>query len=383
LLTINTQKLSDVIEIAFQSSLEREEDRFHHFSLIILPPQKGDEINQLYVFDRWQDLIKLPKIASSTENTNQKFCVWFSSEGKPQIWAFGNIISDYLCLKISTFSAGQIIVQIPYIFYSSTTHFVVSLLRTGFINKTSIFNDIFSQSNEFNVLANFFDNLKGKISLNKFDGDILTRQFYRILNDTGCFEKIANKMRQHSHGGTLLVIPDTNNSENSFQQPMSFRAKTTYRELRKNIQKETDNLVERVKQKQKPSLLLDASQRISFDEKIKLLDLIGQLTSVDGATVITRDFDVIAFGVKIKPIKPNDKPDKIIVLEPFEDSKEEYKELFELGGTRHQSAAQFVYDQKNNSFAIVASQDGRISVMYWDIEREKVRIIKHAEFLFV
>jgi hypothetical protein len=36
----------------------------------------------------------------------------------------------------------------------------------------------------------------------------------------------------------------------------------------------------------------------------------------------------------------------------------------ELGGTRHQSAAQFVQDQ-HDAVALVASQDGRFTVFVW------------------
>ena len=53
--------------------------------------------------------------------------------------------------------------------------------------------------------------------------------------------------------------------------------------------------------------------------------------------------------------------------------------LAELGGTRHQSAAQFVFDQKD-AIAIVASQDGRLSVLVWDRSEGKVAVIRPVEF---
>ncbi len=36
----------------------------------------------------------------------------------------------------------------------------------------------------------------------------------------------------------------------------------------------------------------------------------------------------------------------------------------ELGGTRHLSAAQFVHDQRD-AIALVASQDGRFTILEW------------------
>jgi tRNA(Arg) A34 adenosine deaminase TadA len=49
---------------------------------------------------------------------------------------------------------------------------------------------------------------------------------------------------------------------------------------------------------------------------------------------------------------------------------------------RHQSAAQFIFDQKD-VYAIVASQDGKVSLMYWNKKTENVRVIQHAEYLFL
>ena len=50
---------------------------------------------------------------------------------------------------------------------------------------------------------------------------------------------------------------------------------------------------------------------------------------------------------------------------------------------RHLSAAQFVFDQKDiGAFAIVASQDGIISIMFWEEERKSVVVIRNAQYLF-
>jgi hypothetical protein len=108
--------------------------------------------------------------------------------------------------------------------------------------------------------------------------------------------------------------------------------------------------------------------------------LIAQATAVDGATVITKDFSLITLGAKIEKSSP-DVPDTVLVSEPFEDSrKPKSRPLSDLGGTRHQSAAQFVFDQ-HKAFAIVASQDGRISLANWDTKEEKVSVLQHAEYL--
>lgn len=108
----------------------------------------------------------------------------------------------------------------------------------------------------------------------------------------------------------------------------------------------------------------------------KSLKVISNLTAIDGATVINSNFDILAFGVKIEA---QTKPEKVLILSPFEENENKEIKLSDLGGTRHQSAAQFVYEQKT-SIAFVVSQDGKISVMKWDNERDKVCVIRPAEF---
>ena len=56
--------------------------------------------------------------------------------------------------------------------------------------------------------------------------------------------------------------------------------------------------------------------------------------------------------------------------------------LSELGGTRHQSVAQFVFDY-NDAIAIVASQDRRLSVPGRDRTVGKVAVIRPAEFVIM
>ncbi|MGI8788169.1 MAG: hypothetical protein ACR2HG_10455 [Pyrinomonadaceae bacterium] len=50
---------------------------------------------------------------------------------------------------------------------------------------------------------------------------------------------------------------------------------------------------------------------------------------------------------------------------------------------RHQSTAQFVFDQRErNAFAIVASEDGKVSIIYWDKIKKITVVLRHVEYLF-
>jgi hypothetical protein len=91
------------------------------------------------------------------------------------------------------------------------------------------------------------------------------------------------------------------------------------------------------------------------------VDNIGGLTAVDGATVISRDFNVFTFGAKISRKNNSDVLANIQYIEPVIGGEAKEKYAGEVGGTRHLSAAQFIYDQRD-AMAMVASQDGYFTI---------------------
>ena len=96
----------------------------------------------------------------------------------------------------------------------------------------------------------------------------------------------------------------------------------------------------------------------------RAVDGVAGLTAVDGATVITDQYEVLAFGAKIVRRRGSSQVTEVIMTEPIEGDRAEVVEPAQLGGTRHLSAAQFVRDQ-HDAVALVASQDGRFTVFAW------------------
>jgi hypothetical protein len=188
--------------------------------------------------------------------------------------------------------------------------------------------------------------------------DFISAELYRV-------GRIANIMRSHRHGGTLLVVPNDTSSVKSvdFQK----LAAHSYEKTKIALKSWVD--------------IRDQYTYEAFEIARRPLQLIGQLTAVDGATVITRDFTVLGFGVKIKT-KANKL--RVLVLEPFEGSEKIECDISDLGGTRHQSAARFVAQHKD-SIAIVASQDGMLSIFEWmpnEGEEGMVAVTRPAELIF-
>jgi hypothetical protein len=118
----------------------------------------------------------------------------------------------------------------------------------------------------------------------------------------------------------------------------------------------------------------EASERIRRLWQESLLDAveaIAGLTAVDGATVISDQYELLAFGVKIARREGGAQVEQVVVTEPIIGGGASVVHPVQLGGTRHLSAAQFVQDQRG-AVALVASQDGRFTVFAWSPCEEMV-----------
>jgi hypothetical protein len=101
------------------------------------------------------------------------------------------------------------------------------------------------------------------------------------------------------------------------------------------------------------------------------VDAIAGLTAVDGATVITDRYELLAFGAKITRRRGAPPVEHVTVTEPIKGGVPAVWTSSQLGGTRHLSAAQFVHDQRD-AIALVASQDRRFTVFAWSPCEETV-----------
>jgi hypothetical protein len=104
--------------------------------------------------------------------------------------------------------------------------------------------------------------------------------------------------------------------------------------------------------------------RVWQDALNRAVETIAGLTAVDGATIITDRYELVAFGAKITRREGSTRVESVTVTEPIEGAVSEIMNPSELGGTRHLSAAQFVHDQQD-SVALVASQDGHFTIFAW------------------
>jgi hypothetical protein len=161
--------------------------------------------------------------------------------------------------------------------------------------------------------------------------------------------ELAVSMRAHRRGGSLLVVPAGNERwKESILQPVTYPVVPPYAELADLMREDSEARPERRWQ--------DALDRS--------IEAVAGLTAVDGATIVTDVYELLAFGAKIGRRHGGARVQEVIVTEPIQGSVAATVHPAELGGTRHLSAAQFVLDQ-HDSLALVASQDGRFTIFSW------------------
>jgi hypothetical protein len=168
--------------------------------------------------------------------------------------------------------------------------------------------------------------------------------------------QLAASMRDHGHGGSLLVVPTGSETwRQSIVHPILYSVTPPFSALNELMRQEVTEANEN---------LLTAAVR-------RAVDTVAGLTAVDGATIINDQYQVLAFGGKIRRPAGSAPVEQMVATEPIVGDRPVVVQPAQTGGTRHLSAAQFIQDQRE-SLALVASQDGRFTVFAWSPCEEMV-----------
>jgi hypothetical protein len=166
--------------------------------------------------------------------------------------------------------------------------------------------------------------------------------------DVNVLVQLAVSMRTHGRGGLLLIVPASEGDwRESIVQPVGYRLEPPFVELAELMRADEDG------------------RDPAWHEAVaRAVDSIAGVTAVDGATIITRDYELVAFGAKVARRRGGTPVTQVTLTEPIEDGEAVAGDPAQLGGTRHLAGAQFVFDQRSAT-ALVASQDGRFTVVAW------------------
>ncbi len=319
--------IETVIDVAFWASLKKEEGYSTRISIAILPPEQTD--NPL-LFENILPLTSdmLTKLSPGVERPGVHLGVWYEGE-KIFVWGATMKIPN-LCFVLDVPEPGLL---------------VIKHRRIEGFGKLS------------NVAVLVGDQIKmvDEATANVPDCPSLVESLLRINsatsleNSVNVLLQLAVSMRAHKRGGTLLVVPSVNDQwRKSIRHPIHYSVSPFFSGLSKLVrfEKEEKNLL---------------NWQNALNREI---NIVAGLTAIDGATIMTDDYRLIAFGTKIKRMDGSPSVEKILFTEPVVGGPAIVMRPEQTGGTRHLSAAQFIYDQKEG-MALVASQDGHFTLYSW------------------
>jgi hypothetical protein len=335
-----------IIDAAFWSSLQRHEGYFPKISLAFLSPEQAGEP---LIFEQSLALApaSLTKLAPAVERPGIHLGVWRNGDGL-EVWGTTRELPRF-CFVLEVVEPGVLVVK-----YRRSKDSV------KFVNVMALSGDQIKEIDEEGtkltdcpmLLASLLS--FGLLAAQEKDDDVST------------LIQLAASMRAHGRGGSLLVVPHGSEAwRETIVSPVSYSVKPPFSELAALVGQS---------QEEKSSQL--------WREKVQdSVEAIAGLTAVDGATVISERYELLAFGAKIKRRSGAAQVEQVIVTEPIVGAEAPIVSPGQLGGTRHLSAAQFVQDQPG-AIALVASQDGRFTVFAWSPCEDMVHAHRIETLLF-
>lgn len=316
-----------ILDAAFWSSLRKEEGHSPKISIAFLPPEQA---GKPLLFNQKLPLNPnvLTKLAPGVERGGIHIGVWHDGYNL-HIWGTTLNIPNY-CFVVDVSEPALLVIKHRRI-YGFGKYTNVAVLKG---DQIKIVEDKSVASPDCpSMLMSLLD---------------LTAHSY--WNDSAnILIQLAVSMRAHGRGGALLVVPqDTKEWECSVIQPISYALNPSFKGLADLVHKDRP----------------DASEIFWQSALKREVDHLAGLTAIDGVTIITDQYQLLAFGAKTGRSNSSGHIQELSFSEPINGGDAVVVHPAKIGGTRHLSAAQFVFDQRNAQ-ALVASQDGHFTVYNW------------------
>ncbi|MBD0370218.1 MAG: hypothetical protein ICV60_05235 [Pyrinomonadaceae bacterium] len=328
------QAIEAIIDAAFWASLRREEGYSPKISLSFLPPEQAGEAMR---FERVLPLTPsaLTRLAPAVERPGIHLGVW-NDAGGLYVWGTTLTIPRF-CFVLEVIEPGLLVVK--YRRGEEQGKFVNVVVLKGDQIKV-----VDEQGTSLPDCPALLTSLLGFGSPDSGDGSV------------NVLVQLAASMRSHGRGGSLLIVPHGSSAwRESIVQPVLYSVEPPFMEL--------------------AALMMPGAgkenRRMWQEALIDAVEAVAGTTAVDGATVISDRYELLAFGAKIRERAGGKEVETVIVTEPVIGDVATTLHPLQLGGTRHLSAAQFVQNQPD-SMALVASQDGRFTVFAWSPCEDKV-----------
>jgi hypothetical protein len=326
-------EFATVLDAAFWASLRREEGYVPRLSIAFASPQQSTHavvFNQPVPIEPRQ----LARIAPAVERPGVHLGV--SPGGPLTVWGATRALPRHCCV-IEVAEPGLVVIK---------HHRGDALAK--FVNVAVV------QGDQIKVIDEHASSLPDcpdlLASLLGFDSPSSWAGSVNVL------VQLAVSIRAHRRGGLLLLVPKgTDTWRQSIVQPMGYVVSPPFDELA---------VLSRAEQAPPSGASARGEVRSWRDDLGRAVDEIAGLTAIDGATVLTSDYELLAFGVKVARRRGAEPVEQLTLTEPVIGAEPAVMASTQLGGTRHLAAAQFIHDQRD-ALALVASQDGGFTVLAW------------------
>lgn len=319
----DAQSIEAIVNAAFWASLRREEGYFPKISFVLLPPEQTE---QPLIFERALPFnpTALTRLAPAVERPGIHLGVWRYGD-ELRVWGTAHVIPK-LCFVLEVVEPGLLVIK--YRRGQEPSKFInVAVLKGDQIKVVD--EESISQPDCPTLLSSLLG--------------------FGSSDPVNVLVQLAVSMRTHGRGGALLVVPQGSESwRQSILWPVPYAVSPAFCELAELMRQDAGQ----------------RSERSWLEALRRAVDVVAGLTAVDGATLITDQHELLAFGAKIRRREGCAPVEQALMTEPIVGFTDSIVHPVQLGGTRHLSAAQFVQDQPD-SLALVASQDGRFTIFAW------------------
>lgn len=316
-----------ILDAAFWSSLRKEEGHSPKISIAFLPPEQATK-PLLFKQNLPLNPNVLTKLAPGVERGGIHIGVWHDGYDL-YVWGTTLNIPNY-CFVVDVSEPALLVVKHRRIYgFGKFTN--VAVLKG---DQIKIVNENAPQTGECPSIL---------LSLLDLTADSNWSDAANILI------QLSVSMRAHGRGGAVLVVPqETEDWKRSVIHPISYALTPPFKGLADLVRKDRG----------------EASEIFWQTALKREVDHLAGLTAVDGATIITDEYELLAFGTKTGRANSSEHIQQVSYMEPINNADAMVVHPAKLGGTRHLSAAQFIFDQRN-ALALVASQDGHFTVFSW------------------
>lgn len=324
-----TYVIEAIIDTAFWASLRHEEGYVPKISVAYLPPKEGEH-NLILRYPHRLTPHHLVKLSPAVIEAGIHLGIWHDGDDLC-IWGTTHNVPPS-CFVLEVIEAGLLVIKQRH-----------ETAGSKYINLAVL------QGNTIKMVDEQWGNNKYPEILSSLLGLPIPAFRGESVN---ILVELALAMRRHGRGALLLIVPsDSSKWLTSVLQPINYQLNPAYALLPKAGEIEEES-----------------SAFDGYEAKLyRAINSIGGFSAIDGATVMTSDHKLLAFGAKVARSNEGFPVTRVLFSEPVKNGSSEVLDITKIGGTRHLAAAQFVHDQRD-AMAMVASQDGLFTVFAWSEE---------------